>query len=158
MSERFEGTISDKPISASRLMLPKEYRDKFAIEADSTVLITIGPRLNIALYPYDNWDKLYKILSKGTLNQKKLLGDMRIYAMAPQQLEGPGRFRISKELLEFAGIDEKVSFVGEGSFISIWNPDKLQQEKLSRLTERNNRIEETDYQLEEESDSVTGEE
>ncbi|MDD3049861.1 MAG: hypothetical protein PHR06_01820 [Candidatus Cloacimonetes bacterium] len=119
MSGRFIGTINEKPITDGRLMLPKEYRDVFSEEADQSIIITIGPTNNVVIYPQDNWEKIYKKLAKGTVQQRKSLGDMRLYAMAPQKLEGPGRFRISNELKELTNLKQKVSFVGEGSYISV---------------------------------------
>ena len=149
MSKKFIGTIENKPIHKHRIMIPKYYRDSFSEEADETALVTIGPVNNIIIYPYDNWKKLYKKLSKGNREQRKLLSDMRFFAMTPQKFEGPGRIKLSKELIEIAKINDKVSYVGEGSFISVWNPESLEKIKTERLRRRVGVYEDFDHQIDE---------
>ena len=43
--------------------------------------------------------------------------------------DGDGRITLPAELAEFAGIEDKVAFVGMGQKFQIWNPDTFQARK-----------------------------
>ena len=74
----------------------------------------------------DFWKKLEQDLEQGTDKEKQLLKMFRIYATV-LKVEGPGRILLPKKLLEIAEIENKIVFLGEGKFFSIWNPDNFQK-------------------------------
>jgi MraZ protein len=54
-------------------------------------------------------------------------------------LDGAGRLLISPELRAFAGIDQRVMFIGQGSYYEIWDLERWQQQ-LDRLTAGGNPV------------------
>jgi DNA-binding transcriptional regulator/RsmH inhibitor MraZ len=108
-----------------RVVIPALFKSKFSDESKQTVICTIGLHGSINVYPLDTWNVFYDKLVNGTQEQQDFL-DYLLRFSDEQQLEGPGRIRLSDKLLSYAGIKdkEKVVINGEGSHLSIWHPEK----------------------------------
>ncbi len=53
-----------------------------------------------------------------------------IFGTAVQlSMDGDGRIILPSDLLDFATLDEKASFVGMGAKFQIWNPDNFEQRR-----------------------------
>ena len=146
MSGEFLGAFENS-VHKQRIIIPAEFRRKISVAAKSTVIATIGPQQNIAIYPQDNWNALRDKLKKSGEELRELLTDLRDFATPEQKLEGPGRIKLSDELLEHAGIVDKVILKGEGDFISVWSPQAYEAYKRERLEARKARYRSSDYQI-----------
>ncbi len=146
MSGEFLGTF-ENAVHKQRIIIPAEFRKKFSVASKQTVIATMGPYQNIVIYPLDNWAALRDRLKQGTPDQRDLLEYLRHFATPEEQLEGPGRIKLSDELLDEAGIQSKVVLKGEGDFISVWSPETYKAVKSKLLETRKARYTSVDYQL-----------
>lgn len=148
MSGEFIGTIPDNAVHKSRIMIPVKFKKKISTEANSTIIVTLGPKGTVALFPLDSWQLMRKQLqSKQDEKSKKLLANLFNFAMPEQTLEGPGRVRISEELMNIAKIKDSVSIKGEGHYMSVWNSEVLKEIKQTQSAHHIETYDETDYQI-----------
>jgi division/cell wall cluster transcriptional repressor MraZ len=116
-----EGSITNRRVS-----IPQSFRSLIALSARMLVVAVRGRSNTIYIFPMDFWKKLEQDLEQGTDKEKQLLKMFRVYATV-LKIEGPGRILLPKKLLEIAEIENKIVFLGEGKFFSIWNPDNFQK-------------------------------
>lgn len=148
MSGEFIGTFPDNAVHKSRIIIPAKFKKKFALEANNTVVVTLGPNGTIAIFPMDSWLIMRaQLQTSQSEKNKKLLANLFDFAMPEQEIEGPGRIRISDELMQIAKIKESVSIKGEGHFMTVWNTDILKEVKLKKSEDHIETYESTDYQL-----------
>ena len=123
MSGEFLGTFSNSVNKGKWVSIPAEFKKKFTTQAKQTVIATIGPqKMNIAIYPLDNWKQKIAKLTNGSNEDKRLLIYLRNFATSELKMEANGRIKISEELIKLVGIDKKVIIKGDGNYISVWNP------------------------------------
>ncbi|MCK9329957.1 MAG: protein MraZ [Candidatus Cloacimonetes bacterium] len=146
MSGEFLGTFENS-VNKMRVIIPAVFKSKFATSSKQTIIATIGANKSIAIYPLDNWILLKDKLKNGDERAKRLLNNLIDFACPEQQLEGPGRIRISDELLEITGISDSVIIKGEGSFISLWNPQTFKSIRKAKLEEHQQEFNSMDYQV-----------
>ncbi|HOH47138.1 MAG TPA: protein MraZ [Candidatus Cloacimonadota bacterium] len=145
MSGEFLGYFENS-VNKQRVIVPASFKKKFAAEASRSVIVTLGPNDTIAIYPIDNWKETLERLKSGTDDDKLLRTQLIDFAMTEQELEGPGRVRIHEQLLEDAGITDKVIIKGEGHYISLWNPDTFNSIRKTKLELHRKRFTSEDYQ------------
>ncbi len=139
----FEGAIHKQ-----RIVIPSDFRKQFEEDPYWVATLSPGKIKTILLYPAENWSKIRDKLKSGDARQRKILSYFQIFAMAPQQYEGPGRVKFTPKLLENAGIDDKAILMGETDFISIWSPEMFRQEEQKRIASIvSDDFESTDFQI-----------
>lgn len=146
MSGDFLGTFENS-VNKQRIIVPAPFKAKFSLEAQQSVIVTIGPNQSIAIYPLDNWTQLKEKMNQGDDRSRRFLNNLIDFACPEQALEGPGRIRISDELLDIAEINESVIIKGEGSYITLWNPERFKEMRLRKLNSHQNEYDSMDYQL-----------
>jgi len=146
MSGEFLGTYTNSVNKQKWIIIPATFKKKFNPMAKQTVIITIGPEENIAIFPLDNWKEKIEGLKSGSEKDIKLMVALRTFAMSEQKVESSGRIKIGNELLEIARINEKVIIKGEGNFISVWNPEKYLEFRKQELDEHKKTFNSLDYQ------------
>lgn len=146
MSGEFLGTYENSVNKQKWITIPANFKKKFSPMAKLTVIVTIGPEENIAIYPLDNWDEKVSALKKGELREKTLLDTLRSFATSEQKMETNGRIKIGDELLEIGGIEDKVIIKGEGNYISVWNPDRYLEYRKKKLENHRKTFNSLDYQ------------
>jgi len=149
-SGEFLGTF-ENAVNKQRVIIPAPFKKKFSVASKQTVIVSIGPQgegqPTVAIFPIDNWEEFCDKLKKGSESDKQLLSNLYYFACAEQQLEGPGRVRISEELLELAHITDKVIIKGDGHYMTLWNPEDLKNLRRERLNYHKNNFTDRDYQL-----------
>ncbi|HHE37287.1 MAG TPA: protein MraZ [Candidatus Cloacimonetes bacterium] len=146
MSGEFLGTYTNSVNKNKWIIIPSPFKKKFSEEANKTVIVTIGPEENIGIFPLDNWNEKIEKLKSGTDRDTDLLVNLRTFASSEQTIEKSGRIKISNELLEIAGITEKVIIKGEGNYISVWNPEKYVDFRNEKLKVHKKSFNTQDYQ------------
>ncbi len=146
MSGEFLGTFENS-VNKQRVIIPAPFKSKFLPSAKQTVIITLGHHDSIAIFPLDSWQQYKEKLKNGTDKQRQLLNNLVEFASSEQTLEGPGRIRISEDLLEMAGIEDSVVIKGEGNFISLWSPKAFKDLRKKRLQSHREEYDSMDYQL-----------
>jgi len=146
MSGEFLGTYENSVNKLKWITIPANFKKKFSTMAKQTVIVTIGPEDNIVIYPLDNWNDKVSKLQKGEIREKTLLNTLRSFASSDQKMEVNGRIKIGNELLEIAGIQQKVIIKGEGNFISVWNPERYLEHRKKKLENHRKTFNTLDYQ------------
>ena len=146
MSGEFLGTYTNSVNKNKWIIIPSPFKKKFSEEANKTVIVTIGPEENIGIFPLDNWNEKIEKLKSGTDRDTDLLVNLRTFASSEQTIEKSGRIKISNELLEIAGIKDKVIIKGEGDYISVWNPEKYVDFRNEKLKVHKKSFNTQDYQ------------
>jgi len=137
----FEGSMTNRRVS-----IPQSFRSLIALSSRMLVVAVRGRNKTISIYPMDVWKKLEEELEQGTEREKQLLKMFRVYASV-LKIEGPGRILIPKKLLEIAEIDNKIVFLGEGKFFSIWNPENFQNYEEEIAQQYDEKLEENEFLL-----------
>lgn len=145
VSGTFLGSIGSS-ITNRRVSIPQSFRELIALSARMLVVAVRGRNNTIYIYPMDVWKKLEADLEQGTDNQKQLLKMFRIYATV-LKVEGPGRILLPKKLLEMAEIENKIVFLGEGKFFSIWNPENFQKYEEEIAQRYDEKLQENEFLL-----------
>jgi DNA-binding transcriptional regulator/RsmH inhibitor MraZ len=147
MSGEFLGNFENS-IHKSRIMIPASFKKKFAAEANKTVIVTIGPDGTVAVFPLDTWMKMREQLETSVeASDKELLDNLIEFSMPEQELEGPGRIRISDELLKLASIKDFAKIKGEGHFITLWNPERLAEIREQKVSQHKQKYPSSSYQI-----------
>lgn len=146
MSGEFLGTFTNSVNKQKWITIPSVFKQKFSPNSKQKVIVTIGPAGNIAIFPLDNWNEKIKSLQAGEEKQMKLLFNLRTFASSEQKVEQNGRIKIHDELLEIANIKGKVVLKGEGSYISVWNPNVYNEFRKQMLQEHKQLFNALDYQ------------
>ncbi len=131
MSGQFIGYF-ENAVHKGRVIIPAAFKKKFSDAAMRTVVITLGPLNTIAVFPLDCWQSFLDTLAAGDEVDQDLRTHMIDFAIAEQELEGPGRIRIPEELLDEAGIKDSVVIKGELHYISLWNPDEFYENRRQK--------------------------
>ena len=134
MAGEFLGTYENS-VSNQRVNIPSAYKKEFSAAAKQTVVVTLGRGSSLVIYPYDKWKEILEKLKNGDRNEKMFRTQLVFWADPKQKLEGPGRIRISKRLLEYANITKQVILSGGNGFFYLWSPGnyKKYEDKLKKL-------------------------
>ncbi|MFA5497980.1 MAG: protein MraZ [Candidatus Cloacimonadia bacterium] len=146
MSGEFLGTYENS-VNKNRVIIPAPFKKVFSVAARETVVVTMGYcQSNIAVYPKDVWNAKVEKLSNGTPKDRNLYIYLRDNS-TEETLEGPGRIKIAPYLLELVGITDSVVVKGEGSYITLWNPETLNEQRLKDLEVLRTNYTRLDYEL-----------
>ncbi len=119
-----------------RVNIPAKMRKSISPEANDTFIVTRGLDKCVVAYPLDEWKKYEeKFVELNQYDPKNRFFLTKILQWAEDvSLDGQQRVSISKKLLDFAGIENKVVIVGMVDHIEFWNPEKF-EEYLSQYDE-----------------------
>ncbi|MEI6533236.1 MAG: division/cell wall cluster transcriptional repressor MraZ [Candidatus Roizmanbacteria bacterium] len=109
-----------------RIVIPKKIRE---LLNGSMFVLSRGYDNCLAGYDKEDWEKRAKDLLSVSLLDKELLDKRRfIFSSAVFiEIDDQGRFVIPKHLLQYGGMNEKVTIVGVGDHFEIWQPDRWLQ-------------------------------
>jgi len=136
-----EGSMTNRRVS-----IPQQFRNLITPSSKMQVVAVRGRSNTIYIFPLDNWRKLEEQLESGNNEEKALLKMFRFYATV-LKIEGPGRILLPKNLIEIANIDNKIIFLGEGQFFSIWNPEKFQEYEQQIAQQYDEKLKENEFLL-----------
>jgi MraZ protein len=126
------GEFSTQLGEKNRVAIPKRLRDNLS----GRIFITRGYERCLILVDSDRWQKLLDEINAKPLLSMDVRDTKRYILGGAQEVEpdGQGRFVLSESLKEFAGIDEKITFLGVGEWSEIWSEERWLErlEDLSR--------------------------
>lgn len=147
MSGDFLG-VFENAVHNNRITLPAVFKKSFSVASKQTIIVTMGSEgTNLAVYPLDNWNSMIDRLKRGDAKDKIFMNSLIEFALSKRELEGPGRIRIDKILLEDVGITDSVIIKGEGDYISLWNPDRFIEERKKKLKFHSDHFKAINYRL-----------
>lgn len=133
---RFLGNIEAKTDAKGRVFLPATFRKQLqAAGEEQLVLRTDVSGRCLVLYPESAWnrrlDELTAKVSEWNEDEQMVLREFMAQAEV-LTLDGNGRFLISRRLMQAAGIDQSVRFIGMNDTIEIWASEKTEQPFLTQ--------------------------
>ncbi len=133
---RFLGNIEAKTDAKGRVFLPAFFRKQLQTAGEEQLVLRtdVGGKC-LVLYPESTWNKrLDEITAKVSVWDEEEQMVLREWMSEAEQLtlDGNGRFLISKRLLQAAGIEQGVRFIGMNDTIEIWAAEKAEQPFLSQ--------------------------
>ena len=139
----FTGSSRMKVDAKGRLAIPKQMRDSMPEGS----FISIGPDLNLTIYPREEWDGLRTVLPSpltATKEQRELSRAMNALA-APCEFDAQGRVTLTPEQRRQAAIEPEstVMVVGNHTVVEIWAADRWASYSagaLSNFTENVNQV------------------
>jgi MraZ protein len=131
-----------------RLQVPAKHRERLRDISGSSLVVTINPTDRcLWLYPQAEWqDVEHKVARLPTLKgnnvklQRLLLGNAQEVDMDSQ-----GRILLSSDLRDYAGLEKRVSMVGQGRKFEIWSESAwlaMREEWLQQANEENSDLSE----------------
>ena len=128
---RFLGNIEAKTDAKGRAFLPAVFRKVLQASGEENLVLrrdVFQPCL--VLYPESVWNERLDML-KQQLRQWKPIHQQMFRQFVSEaevvNLDGNGRFLISKRLQRAAGITQDIQFIGMDDTIEIWSPQDLKQ-------------------------------
>lgn len=140
---RFLGNIEGRTDAKGRVFLPATFRKQLQVAGEEQLILRTDIHGKcLVLYPESAWnrrlDEISAKVSEWDEDEQMVLREFMAEAEM-LTLDGNGRFLISKRLLQAAGIEQAVRFIGIKDTIEIWAAEKTekpflpQEEFASRL-------------------------
>ncbi|MCR4583092.1 MAG: division/cell wall cluster transcriptional repressor MraZ [Prevotella sp.] len=128
---RFLGNIEAKTDAKGRAFLPAVFRKVLLASGEENLVLRKDVfQKCLVLYPESVWnqrlDLLHSQLRQWKPAHQQILRQF-ISEAEVVNLDGNGRFLLSKRLLKAAEIEQEIQFIGMDDTIEIWSPSQLQQ-------------------------------
>jgi len=123
---RFKGKETYSLDNKGRVNIPAKMRKNLSPEANDMFVFTRGFEKCIYAYPMDEWKKKEDSLEELNEHQEKNRFFMRMLLQHSEDVKMDAQLRVAlpKELLNFAGIEKKVTIAGVMNHIEFWNPEE----------------------------------
>jgi MraZ protein len=121
----FKGQAEYSVDGKGRIAIPAKMRNALNPEAKGTFTVTRGFEKCVTLYALDHWERLEQQMSGLNTYKADARHFVRLVMMWAEEvsLDAQGRIGVPKQLLEFAGIDDRALIIGSLNHIEIWNPE-----------------------------------
>jgi MraZ protein len=125
----FKGSYAYSVDSKGRINIPAKLRKYISNEAPNNFVLTRGYEKCLYVYPVDEWKKLEEMIRSlsGTNPKHRFFKRALMENASDVELDAQSRIVISKELLQYAEIENEVMILGVLDHIEVWNP-KLYKE------------------------------
>lgn len=127
MTGRYEYNIDQK----GRISIPSKMRE----ELGGKFVVSKGLDDCLKIYPMAEWDKLMQTITNLPFAKQRI--PMRFYCEKSQEneLDKQGRFCLSQELRDFAGLTDTAVIIGMYNTIEIWNKERWEKVAEELTTE-----------------------
>lgn len=121
----FKGQAEYSVDSKGRLAVPAKMRGAMNPEANQTLVMTRGLEKCIFLYPLDRWKEIEGEISSLNSYSSSARRFTRLLMRWAEEVtfDSQGRIKLSKSLMEFAGITGKGLVLGALDRIEVWDPE-----------------------------------
>ena len=128
---RFLSNIEARLDAKGRVFLPATFRKQLQMAGEEQLVLRTDVHGKcLVLYPESAWikrlDQITAQVSEWDEDEQMVLREFMAEAEM-LTLDGNGRFLISKRLLQAAGINQAVRFIGMNDTIEIWAKEKTEQ-------------------------------
>ena len=114
-----------------RTNLPRELRRELPEAAQGKVVVVPGPKGTLLLFDGPSFERLLRSLQTRERTTELAASIRRMTAMAASsELDEQNRLGIPARLMEWAALEGRVTFVGEGDRISLMHPARFESEVL----------------------------
>jgi MraZ protein len=135
----FQGAAQLNLDSKGRFAIPARHRDMLLAHCEGQLVLTADADGCLLLYPQPEWTPIReKLMQLSAFNpriralQRFLVGHAEDVVM-----DAAGRVLVSATLRNYAVLDKRVMFVGQGNKFELWDESRwqVQNEKMSGFTE-----------------------
>jgi MraZ protein len=125
----FMGSYTYSVDHKGRVSIPTKFRKYIDEDADEALIITRGLDGCLFAYPIDEWQRIDERLRALPVTQQNTRVFVRMLTATAISvtLDKQGRIAIPRGLLELAGIESDVFFVGTLDHFELWNPSEYDQ-------------------------------
>ena len=128
---RFLGNVEAKTDVKGRAFLPAVFRKVLQASGEENLVLRRDVfQKCLVLYPESVWNARLDLLKSQLRPWKQTHQQMFRQFVSEAEvvnLDGNGRFLISKRLLKLAEIEQEIQFIGMDDTIEIWSPKHLSQ-------------------------------
>lgn len=120
--------------------MPKQRRESLQASGCNTVVVTADPARCLLVYPMVDWQKFEAQIVALPNAHPAARHYQRLYLgyAAEIDFDGSGRLLLTSELRDYAGIDRKVTLMGQGNKFEIWDTDRFEEQSEQWVEELNN--------------------
>jgi MraZ protein len=124
----FLGEFECKLDAKGRLMLPAALRKQVSPEAQDKFVVNRGFENCLALYPYNEWQKISAEVNRLNMYVKKNREFARYFYRGATELEldTAGRLLLPKRLLEYAEVDKDLILSAYANKIEVWSKARFE--------------------------------
>ncbi|TPE52019.1 division/cell wall cluster transcriptional repressor MraZ [Maribrevibacterium harenarium] len=133
----FRGIHQVSVDAKGRLALPARLRDELGQYDEAGVVVTIDPISRcLLLYPLSEWEQIQEKLDKlpSFQPQARRLQRLLVGHATDVELDSAGRMLVPAPLREFAGIERRVTLLGQGRKLEIWAAEEWDAQRNDYLT------------------------
>ncbi len=123
----FRGRILRNPDPKSRLMLPPEFREVLLLRSSEGKVVLTTYDGCVVGFPLPDWLEFERKMNE-IKNPSRSVRDFRRLVLGGAEemaLDAQGRVRLSREHMQYAGIEREATLVGQGPRFEIWSPERL---------------------------------
>jgi MraZ protein len=128
MYGKYRHTVDPK----GRLFVPSKLRE----ELGEAFYVTIAPDHCLTVYTETGWQNILTRYNELPISQSKKIRFLFANA-AKCEPDKQGRFLIPSELRQYAGINQDVTFIGQGGHAEIWDSEAYNSLESEQLTPEN---------------------
>ncbi len=123
----FKGEYEHALDAKGRVSFPSKLRKFLAPEAQERFTVLKGLERCLYLYPEDRWKQVEDRLESVNTFSAEGRTVVRNFLRSADDLEldAQNRLALPAKLMEWAGITQKVIFLGNGAYIELWAPEQL---------------------------------
>lgn len=133
----FKGQWEYSVDTKGRVALPVKLRRSIRPDANNRLTVTRGFEPCLYAFPAYEWENVESQLRGLNTYMKESRAFIRtILGWADDvTLDGQGRMALSKRLMDFAGISEKVLIIGTLERIELWDPETFDKQETDQTIE-----------------------
>jgi MraZ protein len=120
----FQGANTLNLDAKGRLAIPAKYRERLAEASGGRVVVTVNPQDRcLLLYPEPEWMDIARRVSRLSDfdPQAKKLKRILLGNAVDLDLDSQGRILLSPELRAYAGLEKRLTLLGQGNKAEIWD-------------------------------------
>ena len=128
---QFLGEFECRLDAKGRLMLPSALRKQVSPEAAEKFVVNRGFENCLALYPFNEWQKISAEVNRLNMYVKKNREFARYFYRGATELEldNAGRLLIPKRLLEYAGAEKEIILSAFSNKLEVWAKEERKTER-----------------------------
>ena len=132
----FQGAAQLNLDSKGRLAIPARHRDMLLVQCSGHIVLTADADGCVLLYPQPEWQPIRdKLLKLSSLNPRIRALQRRLIGYAEEvDMDAAGRVLVSPALRDYAALDKRVMFIGQGNKFELWDETKWQAQQEAALS------------------------
>ena len=122
----FHGSYTRAVDAKGRFALPFRFRQGGSVPVEEKYVVSRGADGSLSLLPYAVWIENFNRMRQGKPGPD-LRANLRRMSLASTVVEpdSQGRVAVTADILAKCGIAKKVTVVGMGAYMELWDPDAL---------------------------------